>query len=106
MKTLQMDDSWDIDITDNTFSIIKGNDKTLQDIEMVVKTVKGENIFYEQMGIPWLQIMQNPTENNVRNAIISALNQSPLNVALEEINIDNDYENRVMDITVKFRLQD
>lgn len=106
MKTLKMNDNWDLQVEDNDLRMFDGKDKIGQDIEMILKTVKGDNIFFESMGIPWLQIIQMPSKRNVKNAIVNALKDYPMNIQIENINVDENHKDRTMNIMIKIRLDD
>jgi len=85
---------------------IEPPEKYKQDIEVILKTNLGENMFHEEMGVNWFQIFDYPTKNNVKEGIRDALSQYTKPIIINNIEIEEDKLDRKYDIKLDITIED
>lgn len=107
MKTLKLDDSWDLEISPKGYlEWIEPPEKFKQDLNIILKTIKGENTFQEDMGVNWFQIFDYPSENNVRDGITNALKQYYKPIVINNLDVEEDEETRTFKIDLDITIED
>ena len=100
-KTLAMDDEWDLLIKDGKFRFYSEESRYVQDIKTILKTIRGNNIFYPTIGVPWVYIITDKSNNNViKNAIIDALDLYMYPVKIHQLEINKNKEQRSIEINL------
>lgn len=105
MKTIKMTDDWDFEMENKRIQMIEWPQKAAQDIKMIVKTVKGENIFYPEMGINWLPIIHFPSERNVHKAILQAVSYYVKPVSIHKLKVTTKTDKGRETIHVKMEIK-
>lgn len=90
MKTIKMDDGWDIEVSNGKSKMVEGPNKHAQDISVLLKTCRGDNIFEPRMGIDWIYLIHYPSVQNIRSGIEDALSQYHKNIIIDRLDIRED----------------
>lgn len=105
MKTLKMTDDWDLKINSSgKLEFIEGVDKYSQDISTILKTNKGQDPFYENLGVDWFMIINYPTRNNLIDGINDALSQFYKPVVVEDMDIEEDRTKRTYSVDLRLKV--
>lgn len=97
----------DISITDNNIDMTEGIEFEAQTIETVMLTNKGEDVFDENEGINFRQILgKGITTDMVQTQVKSAFNQVNTDYIIEDFKYEVEKENRVSNVSIKARKSD
>lgn len=106
MENIKLDNVYDLDITSKRVQSVEDNERNLQNIECLIMTDLGEDVFYPEIGINWFTIMNYPTKNNIKDAIKSCLSEYEKNITIESIEFEKDEVNRRMNVELSLRIDD
>lgn len=99
--------SWDLFINGSgKMEFIDGAEMDNQDIATILKTNKGEDYFYENLGVDWFMIINYPTKSNVIDGINDALSQFDKPVLIRDLKIKEDKENRKYNVILDLKVED
>lgn len=106
MKNVKLNKNWDLDVKSKRMQEVEDEENDVQNIKTILKTFKGEDIFYPDLGINWIPVINYPTEENIKNAIKDGLSQYYKNVIVEEFNIRENKSKRLYEVDLRIRLEE
>jgi phage baseplate assembly protein W len=93
LKDLKLIDG-DLAFENGDFPIIDGKEEIQQCIGIVLGTNKGECFWNPELGIRFLNLVEKPTDEKIRNEILDGLSQEDRIDTLEDVQITRDTAKR------------
>ncbi len=95
-------------VIDNTrnIALIEGNDKLVQDFDVLLRTEKGEDIFRTEFGMGSLSMINEPTEENIVGRVRDALNLYRFTQVIEDVTVTFDPDNRAATVSATIVVDD
>jgi phage baseplate assembly protein W len=98
LKDLKLIDG-DLAFENGDFQVVEDKEEIQQCIGIVLGTNKGECFWNPELGIRFLNLVEKPTDEKIRNEILDGLSQEDRIDTLEDIQITRDTKKRKLIIS-------